>query len=231
MPQHLDPALSAEIRATVGHLPKWDGDPTGNAINYNGAPVAYAVNVTLLHGRMERHSAGVRLPTPRTRALLVERASGDGEEGTESGFSGYIDVMSDPEKKLTDAAFDPVAHAAGAEGEQEVGLSRRKMRTIDFSLGEVVKSGINLGLGQRFAETRHNGEGEIHVAPVLGVCTTWLRPRLRIKRDEISRATWVPLNKVAQRNLSPGYLENTLPNALGSLGLRREAIDDLLRPR
>jgi hypothetical protein len=236
MLQHLDPALSAEIRATVGHLPKWKGDPTGNAIDYTGSKIGYVVNVSLMHGNMQWHPSGLNLPTPDTRVLLVERASGDGEVGTESGISGYIDNLDDPYKQLTREAFDPVGYAARAEPHEEVGIAWETMSTtIDFSMGAVVRTEkplINLGLGERFEEPRHKAPGKNVIATVLGVCNGPELPELRLKEDEISNATWVPYGELASRRLSRGFLENTVPSVLGgALGLRRAAINDLIRPR
>jgi hypothetical protein len=231
MLQHLDGALSAEIRKTVGHLPPYPLDP--NSVDYTNAPIAYAVNVTILHGNMQRHPMGYRLPTPDTTALLVERAGGDGVKGSESGVAGYIGVLHDPEHKLTDEVFDPVGYAALEEPHSECGIRWKKMRTIGFHLGAVVRgSAIDMGLGQRFAEPRYRGNDndEVRIAPILGISNSWRRPKIRIKEDEVSKATWVPLRDIAKRpNLSPGYLDTTLPSALGSL-LCPEAVNDLLHP-
>jgi len=150
MLQQLDLTLSTEIRETVGHLRKYKGDPTGNAIDYTGAPIAYAVNVTLLHGGMEWHPAGLFLPTLRTKALVVKRASGDGVVDSESGVSGYIDVLHDPKSMLTDEAFDPVAYAARAELHEELGIAWDKMLTIGFHLGAVIRPDIKPGARPTF---------------------------------------------------------------------------------
>lgn len=223
--------LSAEIRATVGHLPSWKGDPTGKAIDYTGALVAFAVNVTLLDGEFTYDSAGLYLPTPRTRALLVQRASGDGEEGSWSGVSGYIDALHHPQ--LTDEAFDPVAAAARSELHEEAGIPLEGTSTIDLHLGAVLRSEVvNLALGLSFEETRFNGHGKIRVAPILGMCYGPDLPPILLNPAELSDHAWVPLGEIANRpGLSRGYLENTLPNALGSIGLRPEAVQELLYPQ
>jgi hypothetical protein len=229
MPHHLNPALSAEIREAVGHLPLWPGDPTGRAIDYTNAPVAYAVNITLIHGLRWDNAAGLHLPTPRTRALLVRRASGEGEIGSESGVSGFVDVLHHP--NLIDAAFDPVAAAVRDELQTEGNLNPTKINAIDLHLGAVLRgvTFVNLMLGQQFEEQRFSGVGTIKVLPVLGVCHGRRPPRFRPNRTELTAANWVQLNLIARRpNLSPGYLENTLPSALGSLGLRHEHTHSLL---
>lgn len=229
MPQHLDRALSNEIRATVGHLPPYEGDPTGRAIDYTGSPVAYAVNVTLIHGDMTWHPSGLYLPSPQTKALLVRRASGDGIKDSESGPSGYIDILHDD--VLEDDAFDPVAYAGRVEPHQECGIPMKVMNTIDLHLGAVLSYGVNFALGRRFQEPRFGGHGINHIVPILGVCHGPKPPTIQLKQDELSAYDWVPLQEIPDRpNLSPGYLENTLPSALGSLGLRPQAIQKLLRP-
>lgn len=227
---HLDPALSAEIRTTVGHLPPWPGDPTGRAINYSGAPVAYAVNVTLIHGDMEWHPAGVYLPTPKTKALLVQRASGEGKIDSWSGVSGFIDVLHDP--ILKDEGFDPIRYAVNNELQTECGMDPEKIQTIDLHVGALRRntSLVNLALGQRFEEPRFGGIGTLHVLPVLGICHGRRPPRIRPNPQELSAYEWVPLGNIAEQpNLSPGYLDSTLPNALRSLHLREQAIRSLLR--
>lgn len=228
MPKHLDRALSDEIRATVGHLPPWKGDPTGRAIDYTNAPIAYVASTTLIHGDMQWHPAGLYLPTRKTKALLVQRASGDGVKGSWSSVSGYIDVLHDPE--LTDEAFDPVLYAGRAEPHEECGISWKTMSAIELHLGSILSYGVNLTLGQRFEEPRFGGHGLSHIVTMLGVCHGSKPPAIHPNPKELGAYAWVPLEEIANRpNLSPGYLENTLPSALGSLGLRPEAIQELLR--
>lgn len=228
MPQHLDAALSAEIRGAICHLEAYPGDPTGQAKNYTGADVAYAVNTNLLNGNLYWHAAGVWLPTPRTQVMLVRRSSGDGQEGSLSGVSGYIDRPYDP--ALTDEAYDPVAYAVRKELSGECNIREERVRAIGLSMGSVFSlSGVDLAMGQRFAEPRFGGQGTLHVVPVLGMCYG-TKPPTRPNPEEVSEIVWVPLEQVARLpDLSPGYLENTLPNALGSLGLRPEAIRRLLQ--
>ena len=229
MLQHLDPNLSKEIRATVGHLPPWEDDPTGRAINYKGSPVAYVASVTLIHGHMRWHPAGLWLPTPKTKVLSVQRASGDGVKGSWSSISGYIDNLHDPD--LTDEAFDPVAYTGRTEPHQECGIPLEVMSTIDLHLGSVLRYGVNLSLGKRFEEERFGGHGKCHVVTLLGMCYGPEPPAIQLNPEELSARAWVPLEEISDRpNPSPGYLENTLPSALGSLGLRPEAIQRLLRP-
>lgn len=231
MPQHLDSKLSAEIRATVGHLPLWPGDPAGRAIDYSSAPIAYAVNVTLLHGAMRWHPAGLYLPTRQTRALIVERASGDGPINSWSGVSGFIDVLHDPD--LKDEAFDPVRYAINNELETECGIDPTTIQDIDFHIGSVLYnlSIVSLKLGKRFQEPRFSGDGVVRVVPALGVCHGENPPLITPDPTELSAFDLVPLGDIARLpNLSPGYLENTLPKALGCFGLKDEAIFALLAP-
>jgi len=56
-------------------------------------------------------------------------------------------------------------------------------------------------------------------------------PEIRLKADELSDCAWVPLEEIAsRRGLSSGYLETTLPYALGSIGLSDQGIKSLLYP-
>ena len=225
---HLNAELSREIRETVGQLPLYAGDPKGVAIDYTHSQVAYAVNVTLLVGHFRRHPSGVQLPTRETRAMLVRRASGDGKVGSWSGVSGYVDTLSDPERLLTNDAFDPVAYTARAELHEECGIAWEVVHAIDMYVGAILRDGINLALGRRFEEARFAQHGVVNVLPLLGVCHE--EPAVELDPRELSESKWVSLGEIAQTpDLSPGYVQSTLPRALGALGLRDSAIADLLQ--
>jgi hypothetical protein len=230
---HLDSALSAEIRRTIDHLKPYPGDPTGLAKNYTSADIAYAVNVTLLSGGLYWHPAGMWLPTAHTEAMLVRRAdgdrAGDGIPRSLSGVSGYIDRPHDD--VLTDEAYDLVAYAARRELSGECNIPEDRVRTIGLSIGSVLGfSGVDLALGQRFEEPRFGGHGILNVVPIIGMCYD-SKPPTHPNPEELSEIIWAPLGEIAQLpDLSPGYLESTLPNALGSTGLRPEAIHMLLYP-
>ncbi len=229
MAKHLDPKLSAEIRHNVGHLPPYKGDPKGLAVDYTNAAVAYAVNVVLIHGGMRWHNTGRYLPTADTKVLLVERASGDGKIGSKSGVSGYIDVLYDPD--LLDEAFDPIAYAARTELEEEVGISPSEVSTIDLYLGARVSPEVNLALGGRFEEVRFGGTGTLHVLPLLGICHGPELPPIQLNPAELRSFDWVPLCEVVNHpDLSPGYLEQTLPHALGTTGLSALGVRRCLFP-
>jgi hypothetical protein len=222
---HLDYALSTEIRETVGHLPKWPGDPTGNAIDYTGAEVAYAVNVILLWGNMAMYQ-GRPIPTRQTLALLATRSSGEGKIGSVSGISGFVDTLHDPKKLLTDEAFDPVAYTAVTELGQELRIAPNVLSAIDIRLGPLIRNaGINLALGRRFEETRHGGIGTLRLSPMLGLCHDDQPPEVGPDPKEISRVDWVPLGEAIRfPNLSDGFPDKTLPGALAASGLRDEAV-------
>ena len=235
MISRLNPALGAEISQNTAHLPAWPEDPT--QCDYTNAQTAYAVNVTLLHGDFEWHPAtGTHLPTRQTKALLVQRASGDGQIGSESGVSGYVATRRDPQGKVKPEYIDPIAYTARAELHEECGIPWEAISTIGLHLGSVITAHINLALGQRFTEPRFGQGGVlrkncvVHVLPMLGLCLGDNRPQIAPDPKEVSGYAWVPLGEVSRRNLSSGYLKFTLPNALGALGLTNETVDKLILP-
>lgn len=233
MINHLNPELTAEILHNIAHLPSWEKDPT--QCDYTNAQKAYAVNVTLLHGDFEWHPAtGTFLPTRQTKALLVRRASGDGQIGTESGVSGYVATRRDPQGKVKPEYIDPIAYTARAELHEECRIPWRTISTIGLHLGSVIKTPINLALGQRFTEPRFGRNGvlldgcKVHVLPMIGLCLQDEPPQIDPDPEEVSEYAWVPLGDVSQRRLSPGYLELTLPHALGALGLTEQTLESLI---
>ena len=95
--------FSAEVLENTRELPLYRGGP---AVDYTNALHAYALNATLLFDP-ERAPREIRLKGPSDAAelLLVERASGDGDIGTFSDVTGYIDTFRNQGEH-----FDPIAH-------------------------------------------------------------------------------------------------------------------------
>jgi 8-oxo-dGTP pyrophosphatase MutT (NUDIX family) len=207
--------ISSEIRASVADLPLYQGGP---GVDYTHADTAYAVNVTLLHDpNMQRSEQGLWVPRPETEALVVQRASGDGVIGSWSSVSGYVDTVHDPEGVIPDEEFDPIMFTAGVELSEECNLPFSVIDSIEFCLGE------------RFSEPRGN-RGVIHVLPLLGIYPGEQKPGITINEDELMGYSWMPLNRISslRPNLSPGYMENTLPHALGTTGLQAAEVSALL---
>lgn len=194
---YLDEVLNREIRAATRELPRWNGGP---GVDYTHAPVAYAVNVTVVR---VRHPANPELTHQEPTALLVQRASGHGAIGTWSGVSGYIDTLLDPRQggnsRVRARHFDPVDYTIRTELEEECGL------------GVKAQAGMTFHLGERFQVQSHNG-GKLHVVPVLAIYHSMLPPMIRLSLAELSAYQWVPRSKIAGvSNLNPGYRAHTLP--------------------
>ena len=183
---HLNEAISREIQAATRGLPLYRGGP---GVDYTDAPVAYAVNVTVVWR------------TSRPQALLVQRASGYGKIGSWSGVSGFVDTPHDP-RGIGGRRFDPVNHTIRTELEEECGL------------GDDVLTRLAFHLGARFEVKSHNG-GRLHVLPVLAVYRGAQQFAIRLNPDELSAHRWVRLGQVAALpDLNPGYRAQTLPRIL-----------------
>jgi hypothetical protein len=157
----------------------------GPGVDYTNAKTAYAANITLQHGR---------------DILLVQRGSGDDVIGKWSGVSGYIDTPYDPDQLLPPASFDPLRHTAYSELHEECGL-------MSEDIGRIA-----LRMGRRFAVS--NGERTTHVIPLLGVVQGG-KPEIVIDGAELTGYQWHDLAMVPSLpDLSPGYLELTLPGVM-----------------
>lgn len=183
---HLNEAISREIQAATRGLPLYQGGP---GVDYTDAPVAYAVNVTVVW------------KTQRPQALLVQRASGHGQIGSWSGVSGFIDTPHDPHGG-SGRRFDPVSYTVRTELEEECGLDANALKQLAFHLGA------------RFEVESHNG-GRLHVLPVLAVYRGVQQLAIHPNPVELSGHQWVQLRRVAAvSGLSPGYRAQTLPRIL-----------------
>ncbi len=161
----------------------------GPGKDYRNAKTQYAVSVLLLDNPVRVN--------PDTKALLVTR-----NNGKKTNVSGFADIMSDPAGKVATRDFDIVVHAALAELWEECGLPSRR-----FSIRP----------GGRFIEMV--GGATRHILTV-GAYYTGERPQPKPDGKELLACDWVPLRKVRETSdLSPGYLNNTLPCSLMAYGL------------
>lgn len=200
----MNPEISREIRAHAEGLPLYGRGP---GVDYTHSPIAYAVSITLLDaGTMEyQEDTGLYVPNQDTEALLVQRGSGDGRVGAWSGVSGYVDTMSDPTGELSDDEFDPVEFTARTELAEECNLAPQ------------VIARIALRLGERFPH--HRPPKIIHILPLAGVCIGGQKPPVKVDGVELLDAAWVPIGRIAEhKGVSSGYVRDTLPSALRSLG-------------
>jgi hypothetical protein len=118
-----------------------------------------------------------------------------------------------------------------AELYEECGIPWEDMRAIDMRMGSLIRGGVDLAMGGTFKEQRYNALGGIVIVPFGGICRNEEPPAITPNLDEISGYDWIPLGEIANHpNLAPGYLERTLPSALGALGLRPEAVERLISP-
>jgi len=186
--KHLNAAISREIVANTRGLPLYRGGP---GVDYTNAPVAYAVNATILHIPGFDPAQPRRTPVrPDTPALLVQRASGDGIIGSWSGVSGYVDVVI----RRTD--FDPIAQAVRTELVEECNLQP-----------EVVAA-LPLYLGHRFSVGRPSGV--LHVLPILGVFAGRQLPVIVPNPAELSGYTWAAFGRLPSvPGINPGYRDST----------------------
>lgn len=201
--------FSAEVLENTRELPFYRGGP---AVDYTNALHAYALNATLLfdpeRGPQEILRQG---PSDAAELLLVERASGDGDIGTFSDVTGYIDTF-----RGQGEYFDPVAHTLREEFETECGFTKRHFKMIDF----------HAGIPTVEQRTR-NPRAKITVMPVLGLCHE--RPAIEINTDELASYKWVGLTAIkAVERLEAGYRRVSLPSALGIIGLTGESLARLL---
>ncbi len=183
---HLNEAISREIQAATRGLPLYQGGP---GVDYTHAPVAYAVNVTVVW----------KIPQPQ--ALLVQRASGYGTIGSWSGVSGFVDTPRDPLGR-SGRRFDPIAYTIRTELEEECGLGASDLDRL------------TLQLGARFEVESHNG-GKLHVLPVLAVYQGARQLEVHPNPAELSGHQWVHLSGIAAvPGLNTGYRTHTLPRIL-----------------
>ncbi len=194
MTHHLDLSLTREIKEAVKGLPPYRGGP---GVDYSQSPVAYAVNTTVVHIPGPAPAAGLQsIISPTTRALLVQRAAGDGVIGSWSGVSGYVDVVADSEE------LDPVANTARAELMEECALPPELVNRLPLYLGE------------RFNVPGYHG-GVLHILPVLAVYSGAELPLITVDPAELSDYAWVQLRHVQQMpGIDAGYLLETLPRVL-----------------
>lgn len=200
----IDRQLTLEMRAATAGLPLYMGGP---GVDYRGAAQAYAANVTLLHdpNRTQTAVGSGYVPSPEAEVLIVQRQSGEGVLGSWSGVSGYVDTMYDPTGAVAAEEFDPLLHTVRTELSEECGLLQDYTATIDVHLGK------------RFVVERPGCT--LHVLPLLGILPPGNKPAIAILRTELSDYCWCRLADVAiQPALSPGYIQQTLPHALGAIG-------------
>lgn len=194
--------LSAEMLERTKGLPLYLGGP---AVDYTHAAHAYALNATLLHDPQrtpnEVLSDG---PSSAAQIMLVERASGHGVIGSFSGVSGYIDTFKHDESV---ASFDPIAHTLREEFTTECGFTDQTLSAVDFYAGKITVEARTITPGAK-----------ISIVPILGLCAE--PPEITVNKTELASYRWVDLIAIGQtENLSPGYLNVTLPSALGAVGL------------
>lgn len=204
--------LAAEIRAATEGAEPYMGGPR---IHYGKLRDAYAANVILMCGLERNESTGLLVPSPDTEVLLVQRGSGDGVHHSWSGVSGYIDR---PDLE------DPLHHTVTTELKEEAGISPEDSDNFGFYVGQLYH------IGQRFGEPRR-GDGTVHVIPV--AMTVGHKPDVRPDGIEVVDHRWAQLGHIAalggEISFSPGYLDNTLPNALAAFGMTRPEANRLIR--
>lgn len=211
MTVHLNADISAEIRNAVAGYKPYKGGP---GVNYKGSTAAYVVNITVLDGSTMTFnpSTGLYAPTPFTEALIVQRGLGDGPAGVWSGVSGFIDVVRDP--KIADDIFDPIAYTIQTELTEECGLSPQDIAAIAVRLGRRYEAPWPTGV--------------LHVITAVGTFAGATKPPIQVDGVETTNYAWMPLHQIAaHNNLSPGYRESTLPNALLGLGLQEPDVQRL----
>lgn len=189
----------------------------GPAVDYTHAPHAYALNATLLHDPA-RTPEDIRLHGPGESAeiLLVERASGHGVIGSFGGVSGYVDTLKSPVGD-DDDLFDPIAHTLREEFEEECGFTDPSFELVDFHVGAATTE----------MRTRTPG-AKISVVPILGLCVE--KPEVTVNVTELASYRWVGFKALQHvEKMSRGYMDITLPAALGAIGLTGEALNRLLK--
>ncbi len=212
------PNLRNEMRHATRNLPPYEGGP---GVDYSKAPMAYALTVSLLHdSHIGFGPDGYSPPCSDAEIALVQHESkAPGQGRTWGGVTGYIDKLYDPtlSERSPDDPFDPIAYAVKEELEEECSLYGNALQDIWFAAGEV------------FEETRtHITGAKIRIVPFVGMCSS--KPLIAVDGVELLDLKWVRLDKVRKHpDLSPGYLEYSLPGALGALGMDSRQIADALR--
>jgi len=212
------PNLRDEMRYATRSLPPYNGGP---GVDYSKAPMAYAVTISLINDpHIGFGPDGYSPPCSDAEVALVQHESKNpGESRTWGGVTGYIDKLYDPtlSQRSPEDPFDPLAHAVREELEEECSLYDKALEPIWFAAGNV------------FEEPRtHVAGAKIRIVPFAGMCST--KPLIAIDWVELLDLEWVRLDEVQKHpDLSPGYLEYSLPGALGALGMNSQQIADALK--
>jgi len=207
--------FSAELSEHTKGLPLYQGGP---AVDYTEAKHAYALNATLLYDPQQDPERVISNgPSEAAQILLVERASGHGVVGSFSGVSGYIDNLYNPDVENADVLFDPIAHTLREEFVTECGFTDQSFDLVDFHAGKPTTEERTITPGAK-----------ISVVPILGLCTQM--PEISVNKAELASYRWIGLQAVKHaENLARGYMNVTLPSALGAIGLKGDALNRLLR--
>lgn len=205
--------FSAELLENTKDLPRYRGGP---AVDYTEARHAYALNATLLYDPQQNSEDVLSNgPTETAQILLVERASGHGVVGSFSGVSGYIDTLHNPDVE-GDVLFDPIAHTLREEFVTECGFTEQSFNLVNFLAGKPTTEQRTITPGAK-----------ISVVPILGLCTRL--PEITVNKAELRSYKWIGLRAIKYtENLARGYLNITLPSALGAIGLKGDALNRLL---
>lgn len=205
--------FSTELSENTKELPLYKGGP---AVDYTEAKHAYALNATLLHDpQRDPEDVLSEGPSEVAQILLVERASGHGVIGSLSGVSGYIDTFYHPAGG-DDVLFDPIAHTLREEFVTECGFTEQSFNLVDFHAGMPTTEKRTITPGAK-----------ISVVPILGLCTEV--PEIIVDKVELRSYRWIGLQAIKYtENLARGYLNVTLPSALGAIGLRGDVLNRLL---
>lgn len=199
--------FSVELFENAKGLPLYEEGP---GVSYTGAMHAYALNATLLYDpQCEPKDVLAIGPSEAAQIMLVERASGHGEIGSFSGVSGYMFATHEqPTTEDVDGIFDPVAHTLREELETECGFTDESFGLVDFYAGKPTVEARTITKGAK-----------ITVVPILGLCVQV--PTVLVNKAELASYKWVELRNIRHtEKLARGYLEVTLPSALGAIGVR-----------
>ena len=209
------PDFTAEMRERTKGLPPYQGGP---AVDYTGAPQAYALCATLLHDRNRTPDELLKHgPSKDAQIMLVEHAASADVVDPYGAVTGYIDTLY-PQNDAQDT-FDPVAYALYKAFESKCGFNTSQLDRIDFHAGMPLVE-----------EQAVPPNAQRSIVPIIGLCIE--KPKAVEKSAEISGEWWVDLDLIGHVDgLTESYLTSSLPGALGAIGLQQERVSEIIQVR